>query len=254
MSNLDKAKDLIERFVKVFKDKHPQDSIDVEGIFLTGSFLDPKRFSKNSDMDLFLVLKNIGKRYRGVFHIDGVEIDYFVNSLEQIVNDLEKSKEAPKKIMAHILAGAEIILDKDAELEQLRVRAKELLAQEAGSIMPDFAQIMSKYFIDDYLKDLADSWGDRDIFAWQYNESMFLNYLVEIFCRRENILLVKPKYQKEEIIKKDARFIELYEKVAQASFGEEKNEQIKKLAEYVMDKLGGRLPEDWEMESQVSVG
>lgn len=254
MSNLDKVQNLIDRFVKIFKDKHQQDNIDIEGIFLTGSFLDPKRFSKNSDMDLFLIVKNTGKRYRGVAHIDGVEIDYFINPLEQIAGDLEKAKEAPKKTMAHILAGAEIILDKNAGLDRLKVRAKELLAQETGSVMPEFARTLSKYSIDDYLKDLEDGLEDGDVFAWQYNKNLFLNYLLEVFCRQENILLVKPKYQKEEIIKKDARFIELYEKAAQASFGEEKNEQIKKLAEYVMDKLGGHLPEDWEMESQVSVG
>ena len=42
--------------------------------------------------------------------------------------------------------------------------------------------------------------------------------------------------------------------MAQASFGKEKNEQIKKLAEYVIENLGGQLPEDWEIVSGISVG
>ncbi|MBU4142740.1 hypothetical protein KJ590_01930 [Patescibacteria group bacterium] len=254
MDNLDKAKDLIDKFIKVFKDRHPQDNIEIEGIFLTGSFLNNKKLSKNFDLDLFLVIKNIGKRFRGVFHVDGVEIDYFINPFEQVVDDFEKAKKASKKTTVHILAGAQILQDKDNGLERLKNQAQEFLGQEVAGMMLDFARTMSRYFVNDYLKDLEDCYEDKDVFAWQYNKNLFLNYLVEIFCQRKNILLVKPKYQKEEIAKKDDRFVGLYEKVARASFGEKKNEQIKKLAEYVMESLGGQLPEDWELESKVSVG
>ncbi|MBU2219872.1 hypothetical protein KJ665_01890 [Patescibacteria group bacterium] len=254
MDNLDKTKDLIDKFIKVFKDKHPQDDIEIEGIFLTGSFLNSKKISKNSDLDLFLVIKNIGKRFRGVFHVDGVEIDYFINPFEQFVDDFEKAKKAPKKTMVHILAGAQILQDKDNGLERLKNQAQEFLGQEVAGMIPDFAMTMNRYFVNDYLKDIEDCYEDKDVFAWQYNESLILNYLIEIFCQQKSILLVKPKYQKEEIAKKDDRFVELYEKVAQASFGKEKNEQIKKLAEYVIENLGGQLPEDWEIVSGISVG
>jgi len=247
-------KQIIYKFIKQFKDSHPKDKIDVIEIIGFGSIFSEKKLSPNSDFDIYIVIKNIGKRYRGNMFIDGIEIDYFVNPIEQLKADFErvKNKSIVKKTICYILRDGKIFLDKNGELKKLKKEAREFLKNDLkNSTLSNAKLVIAKYFISDYLKDIEDCFINKDVFSWQYNIATLLNYLIEIFCQFHKIPLIKQKYQCEEIAKKDKKFIKLYEMIAKTSSIEEKNLRIKKLALYVLKSLGGKLSKEWELESSV---
>lgn len=240
----------IDDFLRKFSRSHAKDNIKIEGILIAGSFLDKEKVSKNSDLDLFIVIKNNNFRYRGMDYINGIYVDYFVNPLNQLKHDLNKVKDSSGNTLANALANGQIFLDKSNNLLKLQKLAKKIIANTYKSKLPFFRITLNKYFIDDYLKDIEDSYAGKDFFAWQYNVSILLNYLIEVFCRFHKIHLVKPKYQKDEISKKYPKFIDLYNKVAGASNRIQKMLAIKKLSDYVLIKLGGRLSKRWEIKSR----
>lgn len=245
---------LINKFINQFKAKHTKDNIKVIAILGFGSSFDYKKIRANSDLDLYVVIKDIGKRYRGIMFVDNTEVDYFVYPLEQLKADWKKVKNKiiPRLTTAYMLRDGQIILDKSGELEKMRIEAREFLKNElVKSDMPRPLLIINKYFINDYLKDIADSQRDKNIFSWQYNVSLLLNNLIDIFCQFHKIPLVKPKYQSREIAKKDAKFVELYELVTEATSIKERTKRIKKLASYCLESLGGQLPREWELERPV---
>lgn len=251
--NIEKIDSIIKNFIKKFKKQHPDDLIIIEGVLLAGSYAFPNKLSKNSDLDLFLVIKDAAKRYRGMKKINDIDVDYFINPIQQLKIDFKKAKKSNSKVFLYVLANGKILLDKNNELLDLQKEAKKCLKQQIEDGMPNSDLKLIKYFIDDYLRDIEDDYANKDDFALQYDTCLLLNYLVEVLCKYNHIPQVKPKYQKAEIIKKYQQFVELYEKIGRINLKEEKIEQIKKLSEYVIDSLGGRLPEEWEVESPLNL-
>ncbi len=249
-------KNIINKFIDQFKIKHSNYKIEIVGIFGFGSRFEQKTVYPNSDLDIYLVIKNIGKRFRGITHIDKIEIDYFVNPIEQLKTDWEKVKNGAvvKKTIAYMLKDGKIILDSNNELKNLQAQAKKFLKDELKNNNLTKSTIISvKYFIEDYIKDIEDSLSNNDIFSWQYNTTSLLNYLIEVFCRFHKISLVKQKYQGAEIAKQDKKFVKLYEAIATASSREVKFKKIQNLVLYCLKSFGGKLPEEWEIESFVEV-
>ncbi|MDD3498621.1 MAG: nucleotidyltransferase domain-containing protein [Candidatus Moranbacteria bacterium] len=247
--NINDVNNLVKKFTKSFISEH--ESVDIEGILLFGSAVDEKHFNQHSDVDLYVVIKNIGKRYRGVKNINGIEIDYFVNPIKQLREDFEAAKIINKKTVLSMLADGKIIQDKDSNLQKLKEEAKNELKKISQKKMTDHQIFIAKYFIKDYLNDIKDSSEVNNIFAWQRNISLLLNYLVDTFCAYHGILIAKPKYQKELINSADPKFLEIYEEIASVHSRADAEIMIKKLSKYVLDDMGGALENDWELESDI---
>jgi len=244
----------IDEFIKKFKARHPKDKIKVLAILGFGSSFKNKKIQDNSDLDLYIIIKDIKKRWRGVMLVRGIMVDYFVYPLEQLKSDLNKVKNKiiSKQTIAYILRDGKVILDNTEELKKLRAIACNFLKKEISqnAVSPNWL-VLNKYFIDDYLKDIVDSQRDKDIFAWQYNSNLLLNNLLEIFCQFHKIPLVKPKYQSAEIMKKYAKFVVLYSSIARATTIKEKTKKINQLVFYCFDTMGGQLPKEWEIERPI---
>lgn len=253
MSNQQKAELIIEKFIDQFQSKHKKDNIVVEGILLFGSYLNSDQISKNSDLDVYIVIKNNQKRYRGITHIDNVEVDYFINPIKQLRNDFNQNVKSSKKTIVFMLAGGKILKDKRHQLGKLQKEAINILRKEKKQKISAAAVIFTKYFIDDFLKDIQDNYEEKDYFALQYNINLLLNYLIESFCKNKGVLLVKPKYQKNKIKEIDSHFIELFEEVVMTENIGEKIKKITKLSDYVLNDLGGKLPDEWEIESVINL-
>mgnify|MGYP001613373716 FL=1 len=242
---------IINQFIKQFKAKHSQNKIEVLAILGFGSSFRNKKIRDNSDLDLYVVIKNVGKRWRGVMLAGSIAVDYFVYPIEQLKADWNKVKNKIifKQTIVYMLRDSRIILDKTGELKKMRAAARSFLKNELnqGAVPPAWL-ILNKYFIDDYLKDIVDSYRNKDIFSWQYNFNLLLNNLLEIFCKFHKIPLVKPKYQSTEIIKKDTKFVALYNSIARVATIKEKTNKINQLAFYCLTTMGGPLPKEWELE------
>lgn len=245
------VQDLITKFLKSFIEQHREDSIDVEGIILFGSALSDKYFYKHSDIDVYVVIKNNKKRYRGIRIIDGIEIDYFVNPIEQLEKDFKMASTSDKKTVLFMLADGKIIEDTNDNLLRLQKSAKDLLNKEKKVEMNDFQILNAKYFINDYIKDIKDSSDNDDIFTWQRNITLLLNYLIDTFSMYNNILVTKPKYQKDDLMSVDNKFVQMYEGIANSQSYNDTEIKIEELAKYVIDNMGGDLQDEWELKSDL---
>lgn len=242
---------IINKFIKQFTDKHKDKIIEIEGVLLFGSSLNPATMSKKSDVDLYIVIRNIGKRYRGVQRIDNIEVDYFINPAEQLKKDLETAKKNSKKTVIFMLAEGKILRDDHGDLHRMKKEAVKYLEDEAKKSPQKFQIIFTKYFIDDFLKDIEDDYENEDWFAFQYDTHLLLNYLIDSLCSMEKILITKPKYLKGKIAKNNGDFIRLYEEIEKTTDHKKRIDKLKKISKYVLNKIGGRLPDDWEMESDI---
>ena len=240
---------IIANFLDFFIKKHENDNIEIEGIILFGSALSVKYFNAHSDVDIYVVIKNSGKRYRGVQVIDGIEVDYFVNPMNQLKMDFEKSLSLDKKTVLFMLADGKIIQDKDDALIRLQQEAKNILQKKTVLSMSDFQITNAKYFIGDYLKDIEDFNENKDVFAWQRSIYLLMNYLLDTFCSYHNIYVTKPKYQKKSLMNVDPKFVKMYEDVSSVLSRDDVNNKIIELSQYVIDDIGGDLPESWEIVS-----
>ncbi|MDD5590068.1 MAG: hypothetical protein PHQ47_02750 [Candidatus Portnoybacteria bacterium] len=244
-----RTKEIIGEFIKWFKSNSKRDHLKIEGLLLAGSFVFPDKLSLNSDLDLFVAIKDNGKRYRGIKKINDVDVDYFINSIAQYRHDFEKAKETDRKTFLYVLANGLIIEDRQQEFLTLQKEAKKYLKFTAAKGIPDPDLVLAKYFIDDLLKDIEDDLENGDNFAFQYNLNLLSNYLIETFCRYFKIGLVKPKYQKNEISKEQPEFVRLFGEFSESRSKEEKFKAIKKLAFFALESMGGKNPAEWEIKS-----
>ena len=113
--------------LSIFAEKYKKNP-DVIGILLSGSHLHSKP-DKNSDLDVFIVLKNGVMRERGNTFVNGVEIEYFMNPVKKIKEYFKeeafKKKENPATV--HMFANSQVIYKKGNELEKLIKEAKKLI-------------------------------------------------------------------------------------------------------------------------------
>lgn len=248
-----KIQDTIDVFVDWFTEIHHDDKISIKGILVFGSSLHPEKMGSNADLDLYFVIENNGKRYRGVKFINGTEVDYFANPKEQLLLDFNSAKNSARKTIFFMLANGKILKDWEGLLGELQKEAMKILEAEKNKEIPAWLFVNSKYFIDDYLKDIEDDLRSNNYFSMDCNFRLLTGDLLEIFCRQKKILIGKPKYQKEEIEKVDKEFIKLYEEMAMESNYAIKLEKIKRLSNYVIESLGGALPKDWELVSSLTI-
>jgi hypothetical protein len=182
--------------------------------------------------------------------VDGVEIDYFVNPIEQLQKEFEIAKKSQKKTVLFMLANGKILQDKENQLQELQTEAIKII-KNGPDKMSKYQIHMAKYFISDYMNDIKDANDEEDDFSWQRNIDLLLDYLVETICKFHRIYITKPKYQKEELEKVDVKFVELYEKIANTNSKEEKQKSIEELAHYVVRELGKDLDKEWEIVSDI---
>ncbi|MFA5270496.1 MAG: hypothetical protein WC400_02745 [Patescibacteria group bacterium] len=233
-----KTQKIITDFLSAFYARHPKDNIKLEGLLIAGSFLDKKKVSQNSDLDLFIVIKSNGKRYRGMSVSNGIYVDYFINPIKQYRQNLLQIKDSSGNTLANALAYGHIITDKSHQLANLQNAAKKIITNTLSQSLPPFRVSLAKYFIEDYLRDIQDNYQDKNDFAWQYNTALLKNYLIEIFCRVKRIALIKPKYQQTAISKKSPQFVRLYDQILTATNRQQEMRHLEKLANYVLDQLG----------------
>lgn len=236
----------LDEFIKLTKEQYKD---KLQGIIVTGSLI-KKQLSKNSDIDVFMLIKDNGKRIRGSKTIDGIEIEYFMNPRRQIEADMAKEIKMSKKITLEILNDGKIVYDKKGDFSVLKNQAQKILKKKL--IITKLNLFSFKYFISDYLKDIEDNYLDKDYLALLHNTTLLLNHIIEGYCKLKNIRYIKPKYLWKEIAKKDKKIIKLMEGIYFAGNPEIKLATIKKLSNYVLKKFGGPLPENYKIENDVT--
>lgn len=242
-NNIQKFQSALDKFVERHK-RNP----NVIGILLSGSFIHSKP-DKNSDLDVSVVLKKSQFRERGNTWIKGIEIEYFINPIEQIKYYFKTEVGDKAPCTTHMFANSYILYKKGNELEKLIKEAKKIM-KKGVSPMGKMEKELAKYFLDDLQKDLEDTYLKKDRFAFSIIAMAILEKSLSVFTKLKKIQKEKSKRLRDQLKNLEPEFEVLYSKALLEVSLEKKYKALVKLIDYVERHLGGKRPKEWKLRSK----
>lgn len=123
------------------------------GILVCGSYItgDP---DEHSDLDVHIILdEQVAFRERGNRYVDGLLIEYFANTPNQIRQYFKEDYQAISQMSQTQFATGSIVLDKDGEVQKLKDEAIAMINRRFEDISPEISEL-HKYALWDALDDL----------------------------------------------------------------------------------------------------
>ena len=236
--------------LKQFVERHRKNP-NVLAILVSGSYIHSEP-DKNSDLDVYIVLEKEKMRERGNVWINGVEIEYFINSVDQVRYYLKTEVGDKSPCTAHMFANSIVLYQKDKVINQLIKEAKAIIIKK----MPKMNRIeleCARYGVDDTRKDLEDVYLKKDIFAFSILANDLLSECLRIFYRVHRKPKEKSKRLRDNLKKLDIAFEQLFSEAVQKQNITEKYKAINKVVDYIENLLGGKRPKTWKIRSKSTV-
>jgi hypothetical protein len=217
---------------------------DIIGIILTGSLVRGS-LDKHSDIDIMMILRpECDFRERGNTWIDGIEIEYFKNSPQQIRRYLQMERNSPHT--AHMLTHGRVVYQSSPVIDELITEAKSIWNTPPPPLRPPQIEI-AKYSFDDRLKDLQDCYEKQDMMAASMLRFHMVDFSVNIFCKYHQVFRAKIKGLHAQLAEIDPAFAKIVSSMTQGKEAWEKN--WPRLKRYMEDLLGGERPKEWVLRS-----
>ena len=150
-----------DKALEIFVDKHNKNP-NVLAVLITGSYIH-STLDKNSDLDVYVLLEKSEMRERGNTWINGIEIEYFINPVNQVRHYFETEIGNKSPATAHMFANCKILYQKDKTVNQLIKEAKVILKKKMPALNKMDLEL-ARYSIDDTQKDLEDVFLKNDVF------------------------------------------------------------------------------------------
>ena len=178
-----------EEILKEFLDKRIVDRDSLNGILITGSY------AKNiqhpgSDLDVILISKSKSKvRKRGNIIVNGVMVEYYINTYRQILRYFEIDKEHYNPMIYFSILEGKIVFEKYGTLSRLKKMARLWMDKQFPKIK-DTSVEFSKYVMSDTLNKMKSLYRkNSDSFTFSY------------FINLKNIYESYAKYLRQPILK-----------------------------------------------------
>ncbi|MCL2187536.1 MAG: hypothetical protein FWC16_10535 [Defluviitaleaceae bacterium] len=135
---------------------------DMAGVLVCGSYITGNP-TAHSDLDVHILLDNaVTYRERGNKIVDGLLIEYFANPYKQILRYFKEDLQEKSLMCQTQFATGKILLDKTGEVQTLKDKAREMIAEFYASRCSDLQiSALSKYFLWDMRDDLQDAYENR---------------------------------------------------------------------------------------------
>ncbi len=238
------AKEALSNFVKGYeKDKN------IVGIIVSGSYVH-STLDKNSDLDVYVILKKSEMQERGNIWINGIEVEYFKEPIKQVKHYLKKEKageDSPST--AHMLVNSEILLKRGDYLNILIKEAKAILKKKTP-LMSRHDKEYLKYAIDDYKKDLEDVYIRKDYFVFELVAYKLIELCLEGFYKVKRVPKEKYKTLRVYIKNFDKNFDKLFSRAVIENDFSKKFKKIQKLVDYTENLLGGKRSKEWKLKNK----
>lgn len=221
---------------------------NVVGILVAGSYL-TDQFSINSDIDVNVVTRSGCYRERGNRWIHGVEIEYFINSIDQIQLYLEQDARSNIRATSAMFAEGSVFYERDGLLQPLIRQARSILKKPCKTITRVEREI-ARYAIDDLRKDLEDTFLQENWFAFSLSAQKLLDHCVDHFLAIKRACLPKPKQLKKHLHALSPTFARYCDAYLSAETHEERYETLLKLVCYTEKQIGGRRPKEWKLRTK----
>jgi predicted nucleotidyltransferase len=235
MSMQDKFDKALLEALKYFKKKK-----NILGILVGGSYVNGN-LSKNSDIDLFIVMEDVQWREKGIKLFNGVEVEYFLQPYSQILKYFERESESLRRTTISVFSSGKILFDPKNKVKKLVGVAKKLSSKKLPQV-PKARVDLIKYFVEDDLKDLSDAVENKDVALANLIINSLFHDMLENYFLLERFPKPKSKYLLSGI--KDKEFRGKVTTFLKSNSIEIRTNSINKLAEYFLKLYGGRLPKE----------
>lgn len=224
-----------------------EQDVETIGILLVGSHVygvvDP-----NSDVDIYIIQKEGKTRERGNRWIDGFEIEYFINPLNQVYDYLQTEQHF-RPITAEMLSKAIILKGRDnSQIMKLLAKARKIVQTPLPQLSETELELI-KYQLDDVEKDLLDTKDRKDFFAYNLIADQLVNLSIDTFLRCHNQRRLKTKMLMNQIRKLDAQVAVLLEKIVDSNY---EVTSLRNLIDYVENLIGGKRTKDWTLKGPLT--
>lgn len=228
--------------LKLFVQKYENDP-NIVGIFLTGSYVHGDA-GPNADLDTVIVQKKGDLRTRGNVFINSVEIEYFINPINQVEKYFEE--EFPNKInTAHMYTHSIILYQKGPELQRLIDLAKNYIDKPLPDLN-DYEIYSSRYFLDDLRKDILDALDKNDKISFELTASEIVPELIRYFGKIKKFYPAKPKRLINQLISIDKTFANDLKNYLESSAPiNERYQLLQNCISYIESLLGGPRPDEY---------
>ena len=107
---------IINKFVQKWQKEE-----NIEGIIIFGSYVNGF-FNSTSDLDFLIILNNEAKWYgRGSTIIDGITIEYFINTLNNFQNAFKRDFNNYNPVNTNMIANSKILFDKNNNMKKRKL-------------------------------------------------------------------------------------------------------------------------------------
>jgi hypothetical protein len=210
------------------------------GILATGSRVhgipDP-----SSDLDAHVIIDQPRRQRRNLV-VDGIELELFINPPFQIRRYFADGR----GVDPHMFTFGEAIYDPRGIVAELRAEARVLWEQGPAGI-PDKERWLHRYMVADLLRDIDDVATSDEAAA-----TMMLHNVVErllaTHARLHGRWSAKPKRQLRELERWDTVTAQLARAVLTQGALAERLVAAQRLAEHILEPLGGLMPLAWQTE------
>lgn len=240
-------KDKFDKALKIFVDRYKENP-NVLAILVSGSYVH-STLDKNSDLDVYVLLKESKFRSRGNTWINGIEIEYFINPIKQVRYYFKTEIGSKAPSTAHMFANSKILYQKDKTVNQLIKEADKIIKKKMPA-MKKMDLEFAKYIIDDERKDLEDVYLKKDVFAFSFVSGNLLQRCLDLFFKIHRIPKEKPKRLQKHIRSLDKKFEKLYTNALIEKNIDKQFASANKVVDYVENLIGGRRPKEWILRSR----
>lgn len=239
----------MEKFNKAFDEaiKYYKELEFVEGILVSGSYVNGN-LSENSDIDLFMLIKEVGWKEKGIKYFNSVEVEYFLQPYSQIIQYFDREEFSLKSTTLNIFKEGKIVYDPTNKLKELVSLAKRKIKSKPTRVDKNRLN-MIKYFIEDELKDLDDALLKKDIKLSRLIMNSIFNNIYENYFALERIRIPKQKYVFNSIL--DLKFKDKLKKYLEANSFENEIKMLRLLSNYFIEKYGGNLPKEHKFKLKI---
>jgi len=230
---------------KYLVDKYKEDK-NVLGIAVFGSAAKDES-DKYSDVDIYIILKKLGKFSRINYVKNNVRVDIILSTLKETNAYLDSDKRSLKRITSDMLADGIIIFDRENTLKNVIKTAKNNMRQKTKCSKEEI--LMHKYSIDDFWGETQRDVKNNDYFAFGVDSQLLINNIVELFLKINGFALPQPKKISGLLNQLDSRLAALINGFYRENILEAKGKVLGEIVDYIYKATGGPLPDKWHIKS-----
>jgi predicted nucleotidyltransferase len=234
-----------QEIVNEIVDKYKEDK-NVLGVAIFGSVAKGES-DKYSDVDIYIILKKLGKFSRINYIKNAVRVDIILSTFKETNAYLESDKYSLKRITSDMLADGIILFDRKNILKNAIKTAKNNLRQKTKYSKEEVS--MHKYSIDDFLGETQRDVGNNDHLAFGIDSQLLINNVLEFFLKINGYTLPQPKKINSLLNKLDDRLAILVSDFYREGSLELKEVILAKIVDYIYEVSGGHLPDKWHIKS-----